>query len=184
MSTGLFAERNGWSLYAYAAFGDAFEGLSDAVEDLRKKQPESYESHPKAKLLRRIIELILDEIPRDPNGAAYQLGNTLGGAHRHWRRAKFLGRFRLFYRFSTAHKAIVYAWVNDETTLRKAGSRTDPYASFNKRLRDGDPPDGWDDLFRKAVVGRPIVAAAAFQAAKPAEKPAAGRIARPTFRCF
>lgn len=67
--------------------------------------------------------------PRNPNSVEYQLGNTLGPAHRHWRRAKFLGRFRLFYRFSTAHRAIVYAWVNDETTLRKANSRTDPTRS-------------------------------------------------------
>ena len=43
-------------------------------------------------------------------------------------------------------KAIIDAWVNDETTLRKAGSRTDPYVIFNRRLRDGDPPDDWDDL--------------------------------------
>jgi toxin YhaV len=150
MSTGPFAERNGWSLYAHAAFGDAFESLSDTVEDLKKKQPESYEGHPKAKLLKRILDLILDEVPRDPNAVEYRLGNTLGPTHRHWRRAKFLGRFRLFYRFSTAQKAVVYAWVNDEATLRKAGSRTDPYAIFNKRLRDGDPPDDWDDLFRRA----------------------------------
>lgn len=37
-----------------------------------------------------------------------------------------------------------------ESTLRKAGSRTDPYEIFNKRLREGNPPDDWDDLFRKA----------------------------------
>jgi len=149
MSTGPFAVRNGWSLYAHAAFGDAFENLSDAMQKLKKEQPERYAGHPKAKLLKRILELILDEIPRNPNAVEYQLGNTLGPPHRHWRRAKFLGRFRLFYRFSTVHKAIVYAWVNDETTLRKAGSRTDPYSIFNKRLREGDPPDDWDDLFRK-----------------------------------
>jgi len=94
--------------------------------------------------------LILVEIPRDPNAAEFQLGNTLGRAHRHWRRAKFLGRFRLFFRFSTAHKAIVYAWVNDETTLRKAGSKTDPYVLLTKRLQEGDPPDNWEDLFREA----------------------------------
>jgi toxin YhaV len=150
MSFGPFAQRNGWSLYAHAAFGDAFESLSDAVEDLRKGRPESYEGHPKAKLLRRILDLILDEIPRDPNAAVYQLGNTMGPAYRHWRRAKFLGRFRLFYRFSTVHKAIVYAWVNDESTLRKAGPRTDPYTIFNQRLRDRNPPDDWNALFRKA----------------------------------
>jgi toxin YhaV len=74
----------------------------------------------------------------------------LGPAHRHWRRAKFLGRFRQFYRFSTVHKAIVYAWVNDENTLRKAGSKRDPYAIFHQRLRDGNPPDNWEDLFSKA----------------------------------
>jgi toxin YhaV len=150
MSTGPFAERNGWRLYAHAAFGDAFESLTDTVEDLKKKQAESYEGHPKAKLLKRILDLILEEVPRDPNAVEYRLGNTLGPTHRHWRRAKFLGRFRLFYRFSTARKAVVYAWVNDEATLRKIGSRSDPYAIFNKRLRDGDPPDEWDDLFRRA----------------------------------
>jgi toxin YhaV len=109
------------------------------------------EGHPKAKLLKRRLELILDEVPRDPNAVEYRLGNTLGPAHRHWRRARFLERFRLFYRFSAVQKAIVYAWVNDETTLRKAGARTDPYAIFNKRLRDGDPPDDRDGLFLKAA---------------------------------
>jgi toxin YhaV len=78
----------------------------------------------------------------------------LGPAYRQWRRAKFLGRFRLFHRFSNAAKAIVYAWVNDETTFRKAGSRTDPYAIFDQRLCRGDPPDDWDDLFRKAGIAK------------------------------
>ena len=145
MPSGPFAVRNGWQLYAHPAFGDAFEALSEAVQKLG---PDA--GHPKAKLLRRVLELVLDEIPRDPNAGQFQLGNTLGPTHRHWRRARFLGRFRLFFRFSTAHKAIVYAWVNDETTLRKAGSRTDPYAIFNQRLKDGHPPDDWEDLFRRA----------------------------------
>ncbi len=101
-------------------------------------------------MLKRVVDLSLEEIPRDPNAGEYQLGNTLGLARRHWRRAKFLGRFRLFYRFSSVHKAIVYAWVNDESTLRKAGSRTDPYFVFEKRLREGNPLDDWDELFRKA----------------------------------
>jgi toxin YhaV len=45
---------------------------------------------------------------------------------------------------------IVYAWVNDENTLRKAGSRTDPYAVFVGRLRAGNPPDNWEDLIQAA----------------------------------
>src|SRR5262249_54437889 len=95
-------------------------------------------------------DLILEEIPRDPNAAEFQLGNTMGTAHRHWRRAKFLGRFRLFYRFSSAEKAIIYAWVNDETTLRKSGSQTDPYVMSKKRLQEGNPPDNSDELFHGA----------------------------------
>ena len=54
-----------------------------------------------------LISVIDDEAApaRDPNSVEYRLGNTLGPSHRYWRRAKFLGRFRLFYRFSTVHKA-------------------------------------------------------------------------------
>jgi toxin YhaV len=129
------------------------ETLIRTVEALEKRQPEGYRNHPKAKLLKRVMDLILVEIPRDPNAAEFQLGNTLGPAYRHWRRAKFLGRFRLFFRFSTAHRAIVYAWVNDETTLRKAGARSDPYAVFTRRLREGNPPDSWDTLLREAEAG-------------------------------
>jgi toxin YhaV len=143
-------ERNGWKLYAHPAFGERLENLIRMVEALEKRQPTSYRSHPRAKLLKRTLDVILTEIPRDPNGAEFQLGNTLGSARRHWRRAKFLGRFRLFFRFSSAHKTIVYAWVNDETTLRKAGANSDPYAIFIKRLLEGNPPDDWDGLLRKS----------------------------------
>jgi toxin YhaV len=149
-----FAERNGWRLYAHPAFGDAFDVLNAAVAKLKQQAPHAYTNHPKAKLLKRVLDLILDEIPRDPNAPAFQLGNTLGASHRHWRRAKFLGRFRLFYRFSSAHRVIICAWVNDEATLRKAGSATDPYSVFSKRLREDNPPDDWDDLVRAAASAR------------------------------
>ena len=121
------------------------------VEGLAKQDSQGYRNHPKTKLLKRTLDLILVEIPRDPNAAEFQLGNTLGAAYRHWRRAKFLGRFRLFFRFSSTHKVIVYAWVNDETTLRKAGAKTDPYTVFTKLLQEGNPPDNWDALFREAA---------------------------------
>ena len=135
-------------MYAHPAFGDALDKLIHAVQRLKEEQPDTFAEHPKAKLLKRVLEVVLDEIPRDPNAAEFQLGNTLGPKRRHWRRAKFLGRFRLFFRFSSTQKAIVYAWVNDETTLRKAGSQTAPYTVFIKRLKEGNPPDDWDDLLR------------------------------------
>jgi hypothetical protein len=49
----------------------------------RKRQPESHRNHPKAKLLKRVTDLVLVEIPRDPNAAEFQLGNTLGPVYRH-----------------------------------------------------------------------------------------------------
>lgn len=144
-----FDQRAGWKLYQHPAFGKPFERLAREVGRLRSADPTGYESHPKAKLLKRIVDLILVEIPRDPAAPEYRLGKTLGPQYRHWRRARFLGRFRLFFRFSSAHRTIIYAWLNDERTLRKAGSRSDPYRVFTRRLGKGDPPDNWDDLMHK-----------------------------------
>ncbi len=123
-----------------------FLALIDEVESLKRKNPDLLKEHPKAKLLARLTKLITEEIPANPNAPEYQQGNTLGKSQRHWRRAKFLGRFRLFFRFSSSQKVIIYAWVNDEDTLRKAGSSTDPYEVFKKRLLAGDPPDSWEEL--------------------------------------
>ncbi|EJT85840.1 hypothetical protein PPS11_04395 [Pseudomonas putida S11] len=55
-------------------------------------------------------------------------------------------RFRLFFRYDSRSKVIVYAWVNDENTLRSAGSKSDPYAVFEKMPGRGNPPDDWDAL--------------------------------------
>ncbi len=107
-------EANGWKLYWHPAFGEQFNKLVHAVETIKRDRPSEFRTNSRTKLLKRILEVILDEIPRDPNHANYVQGNTLGTANRHWRRAKFLQRFRLFFRFSTASKIIIYAWVNDE----------------------------------------------------------------------
>ncbi len=118
------------------------------------RRPKGYADHPKAKLLKRIVDLIETEIPRDPGAAACALGNTLGPSHRHWRRTKLLGRVRLFFRYSSQARIIICAWVNDESTLRKAGGRHDPYTVFGAMLRKANPPDGWDALMKEATAHR------------------------------
>ncbi|WP_163065986.1 type II toxin-antitoxin system YhaV family toxin, partial [Acinetobacter baumannii] len=90
---------HGWKLYRASAFAETFDQLQAEVTRLATERPADVASHPKAKLLARIRDLIFDEIPSDPNAHVYGLGKTLGAAHRHWRRAKFLQRFRLFFRF-------------------------------------------------------------------------------------
>ena len=145
-------KQNGWNLLRHPAFEEPFTKLIAEVQKLKHEQPEQWINHPKAKLLARIQALIFDEIPRNPNASEYQQGNTLGPANRHWRRAKFLGRFRLFFRFDSASKIIIYAWVNDESTLRKAGAKSDPYTVFEQRLKRGYPPTNWDELLGESEV--------------------------------
>lgn len=85
---------------------------------------------------------MLDRIPHDPLAAGFRRGNTLGRGRRHWFRAKFGGnRFRLFFRADSRARVIVYAWVNDRDTPRKAGAGADPYAVFARMLGQGNPPD-------------------------------------------
>jgi toxin YhaV len=50
----------------------------------------------------------------------------MGAAFRHWRRAKIGRPFRLFFRFDSKARIIIFAWVNDENTLRSSGGKSDP----------------------------------------------------------
>lgn len=62
---------------------------------------------------------MLTAIPHDPNAPEYRLGHTLGPEHTHWRRGKTGGgRYRLFFRFRSDARLIVFAWLNDEESLR------------------------------------------------------------------
>ena len=38
-------------------------------------------------------------------------------------------------------------------TRRKAGARSDPYSVFSKLLRNGNPPDDWNDLLAFEAAG-------------------------------
>jgi len=141
---------NGWTLLFHPAFQTRFESLISDVEALKSAGPDTWRNHPKAKLLERLRRIVFEEIPLDPDAQEYRQGNTLGESNRRWRRAKFLQRFRLFFRFDSASKIIVIVWVNDEKTLRKAGAKTDPYAIFARQLARGDPPSDWQALLAEA----------------------------------
>jgi toxin YhaV len=141
---------SGWKLYAHPLFAQQLQRLTDQVEGLAAKDPVGFQEQPAAKLLNTINRHIREIIPRDPNSADFRQGNTLGSDNRHWFRAKFHERYRLFYRFSSKDKVIVYAWINDEKTLRKSGSRTDPYRVFRAMLEAGDPPNSMEQLLGRS----------------------------------
>lgn len=139
-------EVNGWRLYTWSAFRDRWDELMKAVEELRREDPTGYKHHPRTRFLAHLRKVVLEDIPRDPGDARYRQGKTMGSDYTHWRRAKFGGRFRLFFRYHSGARMIVYVWLNDEDTLRKAGSRSDVYATFRSMLETGRPPSDWDNL--------------------------------------
>jgi toxin YhaV len=142
--------RNGWALYQWAEFGRVFSELVAAVEQLEQNDPDGYRNHPTTKHLAAIFRLTTDIIPRDPNASEFRQGNTLGKTNRHWFSAGFFERYRLFFRFRSDQRIIVYAWVNDDSTLRARESRTDAYEVFRRMLRAGRPPEDWDELLAQS----------------------------------
>jgi len=149
-------EVNGWKLYYHPLFKQLLDELEQEVVRLKEKDPQGYLSHPKCKLLAAIYNCILKEIPKNPNDRRFLLGKTLGEKYTNWRRVKkpFLpgrsGRYRLFFRFYSETKEIFYVWFNDDTTLRKAGSKTDVYAVFKKKLEKGFVPSDLSELRKQS----------------------------------
>lgn len=142
---------NGWTLLQDTAFAEGYEDLVATVEGLREKYPETYQKKAPTKILAAIEKLTKEVIPADPASSAFDQGNTIGPEHRAWKRAKFLQQFRLFFRYDTKSRIIIYGWVNDENTKRAYGSKTDAYRVFQKRLAAGSPPTDRDDLVERAA---------------------------------
>ena len=138
--------RHGWTLLFHDAIAQQLTRLHGAVERARAQEPTELEANANAKLFRALSRLIFETIPGDPAREEYRLGNTMGDGHRHWRRAKVGRRFRLFFRFDSASWIIIFAWVNDEHTLRSSGGKHVPYVVFQKMLERGSPPDDWAAL--------------------------------------
>lgn len=141
---------NGWTLLFHEAIVDQLRRLTDASERARRANPERYRANANVRLLSALAKLMLEAIPADPGRAEYRQGNTLGEEYRHWFRAKLFGRFRLFFRYDSRARLIVYAWVNDERGLRQRGGRSDPYEVFRRMLASGNPPNDWAALVRES----------------------------------
>ncbi|WP_338701322.1 type II toxin-antitoxin system YhaV family toxin [Bradyrhizobium sp. 26S5] len=138
---------NGWTIYAHPLFLQQLNKLVAAVARDKERDPRNYAKKANAKLLKAITTVALERIPADPANQRYRLGASMGSENKHWLRDKFgNGRFRLFFRYDSSAKVIIYAWVNDENTLRTYGAKSDAYAVFSKMLSDGNPPTTWKEL--------------------------------------
>ena len=97
-------------------------------------------------------------VPTNPADPVFRLGRTLGRSHGNWRRVKkgLPQRYRLFFIFASNPLAVViYAWLNDEDTLRKEGSRTDVYQVFKRMLERGDVPSTINELIQGSIGPQP-----------------------------
>ncbi len=139
-------QRHGWNLLFHECLSGQLQKLYAAAERAQQQDPQGFESNVNVRLFAGLSKLIFETVPSDPNREEYRQGNTMGRAFRHWRRAKNGRRFRLFFRFDSKTRIIIFAWVNDENTLRSSGRKSDPYAVFQRMLERGHPPDDWASL--------------------------------------
>lgn len=132
---------HGWLVLHHPLLLGQLERLTAAAE----KEP-ALTPGPNRKLLGHLRDLMFDTIPQSPDAPAFRHGGALRGGRREWFRAKTgNGRYRLFYRFDSRARIIVYAWVNDDEHLRTVGARSDAYAQFGRMLDAGNPPSSWDE---------------------------------------
>lgn len=143
-------QKNGWSLLFHTCLIEQLQKLNKASERAKQQDPLGYESNANIRLFAALSKLIFEDVPSDPNREDYRQGNTMGAEFRHWRRAKIERRFRLFFRFDSKTRIIIFAWVNDANTLRSSGSKSEPYAVFLRMLERGNPPDSFDALLKQS----------------------------------
>jgi toxin YhaV len=141
---------NGWTIFAHPLFLDQLEDLTEQVEKLKAKDSTGYVKKNATKRLAAIHKLAFEKIPQNPTLPEYRQGDTLGDNRKHWFRAKFFQQYRLFFRYHSKSKIIIYAWLNDDKTKRAYGSRTDAYYVFEIMLENGNPPESWEKLLKQA----------------------------------
>ena len=141
---------NGWTIYTHPLLLSQLNELRSKVEEQKKKDPNNYKNKNSFKRLAAILKLGFQIIPQDPSSPEYRQGNTLGKENKHWFRAKFYQRYRLFFRYHQKSKIIVLVWVNDESCLRTYNDKNDAYCVFKKMLETGNPPDSLEELIEES----------------------------------
>ncbi|WP_051257754.1 type II toxin-antitoxin system YhaV family toxin [Desulfovibrio cuneatus] len=119
---------------------------------MKEENPTGYKELPKVRFFDGIRKAMNNALA-DPTHKRYLLGNTLGEAYRRWRRIKNDGlpdRYRLFFQFSTEELKVIFCWLNDQSTMRKKGSKTDVYVIFKKLLENGKIPSQFSALLNDA----------------------------------
>jgi toxin YhaV len=135
-------EIQGWRTFVHPIFEKQLDKLTRQVERLESRDPKGYAAHPATKILATINYYIREAIPRNPDGEEFRPASLPD----HWLRAKFHGRYRLFYRISSEQRIVIYVWVRNEHD-----SRSGPFGLFRAMLKRGEPGDLCAELTRKGA---------------------------------
>jgi toxin YhaV len=125
-------QRHGWTLLFHDCLIEQLQKLHEAAQRAQQNDPVGFASNANFRLFRALSHLMLELVPSDPARQEYRQGNTLGPNFRHWRRAKIGRRFRLFFRYDSRAKVIVW------NALVEA-SRAEPFQvpDLDRRLLHG-----------------------------------------------
>jgi toxin YhaV len=148
-------QQNGWQLFQFKPFALRLQALTQDVVRLAQADPTGYKQHPKTKLLASVYRSMTVTVPTKPADPVFLLGHSLGKTHGNWRRVKkgLPQRSRMFFMFASKPLAVViYAWLNDQGTLRKEGSRSDVYEVFKRMLERGEVPSTIHELIEGSLV--------------------------------
>jgi len=129
---------NGWTLLYHPLFGRRYAELrNDARRLKRQLPPAAFRQHPLVKLVAAVHRLVTEVVPADPNAPAFRLRGDL--ARFRWARGHGLPpRYMLFWMFSEEAHSVIFLYLNDESTLRKEGARSDPYEVFRALVQRGE----------------------------------------------
>ncbi|MCA1794089.1 MAG: type II toxin-antitoxin system YhaV family toxin [Desulfotignum sp.] len=142
-----------WKVLYFTIFYEQYNELVMEVSALRKKDPDTYKTHPKTKFLAKIRHVIWQRIVLNPKSKEFHLGDTFPEQYRCYKRAKsgLPNRYRLFFRYKSKDGKIVILWMNSDKTLRSQSSKSDPYTVFLKMLKSKKIPPNWKQLVSKST---------------------------------
>lgn len=147
-------QRHGWNLLFHDGLIEQLQKLQTAAQKAKAQDPQGFESNANLKLFNALAQLMLETVPSDPSRDEYRQGNTMGPAFRHWRRAKLGRRFRLFFRFDSKTRIIIFmATMEAQTYLAKRQARADLNAFDAVMARTGGEPPREGDRILPAQNG-------------------------------
>lgn len=136
---------NNWELLCFHLFRKALLYLAKDVERLKRTQPRRYKLKANFKLFEAVCNCIYNIIPFEEHKEQFALKDDLKGLYR-IKRNLYDDRYRLFFKPEFQKKELIYIWLNDKKTLRKDGSKTDPYKKVSKDVNNGTIPINFDEI--------------------------------------